>query len=334
MTGSGIQGPLQPPAEVLALAEQRDAARQARDFQAADDLREQITAAGWRAVDTASGTQLEPLPPFTLFERITDLPDPKTLRQSTICGVGLIVDGWPDDLSACVTDLLTHAPANVVIHLLDCGNVDGAGLVAQQLADAHADRIDVVHLSGTLDQVGWGAACTALIMLEEAPCHVVMDMSSRLTGDAISPLIAAIDHSSQIAGESGNLEPPGAVVAAGWRGVDVNLADQWRTFDPAGPGEVDALLGYFFLIRTDVAQRIPPSAKAKFYRNADMEWSLAIREAGGRLVAIDLPIEQARHHGYHDSDPQFRDREAKRTYDRLLQRFRGRNDLLHPRAGA
>lgn len=326
MTGSP-----QPPAAVVALAQQRDAARKARDFQAADDLRARITEAGWRAIDTADGTQLEPLPPFTVIERIADLPAPHTLPQSPSCGVGLIVDGWPEDLSNCVSDLLTHAPSDVVIHLLDCGNVNGAGLVAEELAEEHPERIGVVHLAATLDQVGWGAACSALISLEQATCHVVMDMSSRLTGDAITPLVAAVDRSAVVEGGAENLDLGGAVVAAGWRGVDVNLADQWRSFDPAGPGEVDALLGYFFVIRTDVAQRITPSSKAKFYRNADMEWSLAIREAGGRLVAMELPIEQARHHGYHDSDPQFRDREAKRTYDRLLQRFRGRNEVLRPR---
>lgn len=326
--------PQEAPATVVALARQRDEARAARDFAAADALRDQIAESGWRAVDTPSGTQLEPLPPFTVIERITDLPEAQTLPQSSSCGIGLIVDGWPEDLAACVTALLSHAPDDVIIHLLDCGNVDGAGLLAEELAQAHPERVAVVHLSATVNQVGWGAACTALIMLEQAPCHVVMDLSSRLTGDAITPLLAAIDNTTAIPPEGASFDLQGAVVAAGWRGVDVNLADQWRSFDPAGPGEVDALLGYFFVIRTDVAQRIPPSPKAKFYRNADMEWSLALRENGARLIAMELPIEQARHHGYHDSDPQFRDREAKRTYDRLLQRFRGRNDLLRPRTSA
>ena len=324
----------QPPAAVLALARQRDQARQARDFHAADELRAQITEAGWRAIDTPDGTQLEPLPPFALVERISDLPDPKTLPQSSTCGVGLIVDGWPEDLVACVDALLEHAPGEVVIHILDCGNIDDAGMRAEELAAAHPQRIGVVHLVNSLDHIGWGAACAALVALEQAPSHVVMDMSSRLTGDAISPVLAAIERSGDMAPAAENINVHGAVVAAGWRGVDVNLADQWRSFDPAEPGEVDALLGYFFAIRTDIAKRIPPSPKAKFYRNADMEWSLALREVGGRLVALELPIQQARHHGYHDSDPQFRDREAKRNYDRLLQRFRGRTELLHPRTTA
>jgi hypothetical protein len=61
-----------------------------------------------------------------------------------------------------------------------------------------------------------------------------------------------------------------------------------------------------------------------------MEWSFLLREAGlGRLVVPsgDLPARQDRHRGYHDSEPGYRDKESKRTYDRFLQRFRGREEL-------
>jgi hypothetical protein len=77
---------------------------------------------------------------------------------------------------------------------------------------------------------------------------------------------------------------------------------------------------------------VPLPTKARFYRNADMEWSFLLREAGaGSLVAVDLPVRQDRHRGYHDSDPAYRDKESRKTYDRFLQRFRGREDLRLPR---
>ena len=59
-----------------------------------------------------------------------------------------------------------------------------------------------------------------------------------------------------------------------------------------------------------------------------------LRDAGaGRLVvpAGELPVRQDRHRGYHDSDPAYRDKQSRRTYDRFLQRFRGREDLRLPR---
>ncbi len=46
-----------PPAEVATLAEERDAARAARDFARADALRDEIAALGWDVRDTAQGRE-------------------------------------------------------------------------------------------------------------------------------------------------------------------------------------------------------------------------------------------------------------------------------------
>ena len=125
------------------------------------------------------------------------------------------------------------------------------------------------------------------------------------------------------------------VAGAGWRGVNADLEDQWRSFQDAGPGDVDAVLGYLFAVRRSAALAVGgPHPKARFYRNADIELSLMLRAAGGRLVVppAELPVRQDRHRGYHDSDPAYRDAESAKTYNRLLQRFRGRKEILAPRA--
>ena len=46
---------------------------------------------------------------------------------------------------------------------------------------------------------------------------------------------------------------------------------------------------------------------------------------------MDLPLEQARHHGYHDVDPEYRDIQSKKNYDRILERFRDKEAILSPR---
>ena len=46
-----------PPAEIAALAEEREAARAARDFARADALRDEIAALGWEVRDTAQGRE-------------------------------------------------------------------------------------------------------------------------------------------------------------------------------------------------------------------------------------------------------------------------------------
>jgi cysteinyl-tRNA synthetase len=62
----GLEGLLEekdeagPPDDARRLAERRDEARAARDFDEADRLRQQLAAMGWEARDTAEGTQLVP----------------------------------------------------------------------------------------------------------------------------------------------------------------------------------------------------------------------------------------------------------------------------------
>lgn len=301
------------PAEVIALAQERALARADKDFARSDELRDSIAALGWVIKDSTDGYVLTERPPFDVYPNLGALPAASAIAPVTI---GLIIDGWPDDLRACLDALLAHAPGDAVIIGLDLGNVDSSGAVLHEYAKAHPGRIVEVHVDQLLPQAGWSASAVALLTMSTAPAHVVMDLSSVLDGDAITPLVKALGD---------------GVVAAGWKGADIDRADAWRSVRDAGPGEVDVLLGYLMVVDRAFALEHPPHPKAKFYRNADLEWSLNMRAAGGRLVVptTDLPVHQDRHRGYHDSDPEYRDRESKKTYDRILQAFRGREEILH-----
>jgi len=296
------------PAAVAALAEQRARARAARDYAQSDRLRALIADAGWDVRDGPDGSVLAPRPPYAVLASVADLPDRRDQPDGRRCTVGLLVDGWPDDVRTCVEALLAHAPDDVVVVLLENGRTD-AGPVVHALAAAHPARVEELHVESP---AGWGPARQALLDADVATVHVLMDPSTVLEGDALSPLLAALD------------DP--AVVGAGWRGVRVQ--DGWRDFADAGPGEVEALLGYLFAVRRAAALQVPLPA-ARLYRNADLEWSFLLREAGGRLVVPEgaLPVRQDRHRGYWDGDPAVRDRESRKTYDRFLRRFRGRDDL-------
>ena len=144
-----------------------------------------------------------------------------------------------------------------------------------------------------------------------------MDPSTIFTADPITPTLTQLESGYQ---------------GVGWKGGLVNLDDEWRSTDDKGVGEVDVLFSYFLALDRVFAQKAGgANPSAKYYRNADMELSLAIRAAGGKLMQIDLPLTQERHHGYYDVDPDYRDKNSRKNYQRILERFRGKNEILSPR---
>lgn len=145
-----------------------------------------------------------------------------------------------------------------------------------------------------------------------------MDPSTSFTGDAVSPVVAQLNE--------------GEFVAVGWRGGLINTDDEWRSVDDKGDGEVDVLFSYFLALnREAILETGGFNPRAIYYRNADIEFSLKLRQTGGRLLQMTLPLQQGRHHGYHDVDPDYREAQSKKNYDRILERFRGKSAILSPR---
>ena len=84
----------EPPDAVVELARRRSEARAARDFTAADALRDQIGALGWVVADGPEGFTLTPRPPFEVLPSLATLPDRSGQADSRRCSVGLLVEGW------------------------------------------------------------------------------------------------------------------------------------------------------------------------------------------------------------------------------------------------
>jgi hypothetical protein len=168
------------------------------------------------------------------------------------------------------------------------------------------------------DGVGWGEGINALIKLSNSPYVIVMDPSTIFTGDAITPTIAKLSTKE--------------FSAVGWRGGLINIEDEWRSVDDKGDGEVDVLFSYFLgLNREHAIEAGAFNIRAVYYRNADIEFGLKLRQAQGRLWQLELPLKQERHHGYYDAEPTYRGEQSKKNYDRILQRFRGKTEILSPR---
>src|SRR5438034_7634476 len=92
------------PGEVLSLAEQRARARAAKDYAAADDIRDRMAELGWSVVDEPGGAwRLEPATPAAPEEamvriRARDVDGILDRPPSFDATLHWIVEGWPEDV--------------------------------------------------------------------------------------------------------------------------------------------------------------------------------------------------------------------------------------------
>ena len=180
----------------------------------------------------------------------------------------LIADGFFDDFRTCVDSIkqFTSAPISIFA--------------------SGKENKDVPELFGGTwqkNKLGWGHSVNQFLNSVTEKYVVIMDPSTTFTGDAITPVLEKLESGYQ---------------GVGWRGGLVNLDDEWRTIDDRGEGEVDVLFSYFFALDREFAQKAGgANGSATYYRNADIELSLALRAAGGKLWQMELPLIQGRHHG-------------------------------------
>ena len=292
------------PDSVHELAKARLAARAERNFALSDQLRDEIAALGFEVVDVAGGYELRPKKRFPTYESTRDIR-PINSGKFEIT-VAMIIDGFHEDAVSTIKTIKEHSQCAIAILV-----VGDPGVLVNELDS----RTSLVQLT---EDFGWGESANALLRNVTSEFIVIMDPSTRFIGDAITPVLAELKKRE--------------FVAVGWRGGLVNLEDDWRSVDDKGAGEVDVLFSYFLAMhREDALAARGFSNRALYYRNADIEFSLNLRHSNGRLLQMDLPLEQDRHHGYHDTDAEYRDAQSKKNYDRILERFRGKTAILSPR---
>jgi hypothetical protein len=285
------------------LAQARLDARAVKDFAKADQLRDEIAALGFEVIDIAGGFEFRAKERFPSYASTRDI---KAIKVEGDIAITIIVDGFIADALDAVRTIKANTKTPIVALVIG----DPAELV---------DEIDLqFQIVAITENFGWGENTNALLKNLSTKYLVIMDPSTRFLGDAIAPVLTELNK--------------GEFSAVGWRGGLVNTDDEWRSVDDKGAGEVDVIFSYFLAINcADATNAGGFNNRAIYYRNADIEFSLRLRNVNGRLLQMELPLEQARHHGYYDTDPEFREVQSKKNYDRILERFRGKSAILSPR---
>lgn len=214
----------------------------------------------------------------------------------------LIADGFFDDFAKCLESIKRYTATPISVFA--SGKENKAA-------------VDLFGAEWQKNKLGWGHSINHFLNSASEQYLVVMDPSTNFLGDPITQVLAKLENNYQ---------------GVGWKGGLVDLDDDWRSTKDCGAGEVDVLFSYFFALDREFAIKAGgANPSATYYRNADIELSLALRAAGGKLWQMDLPLEQGRHHGYHDADPEFREKKSKENYNRILEKYRGRAEILSPR---
>jgi cellulose synthase/poly-beta-1,6-N-acetylglucosamine synthase-like glycosyltransferase len=312
------------PDEILSAAHARAAARAAGNWDEADRLRAEIEAAGWKIADRGTDFALTPAAPPDVAEgeRIrygssASVPARWDEPTTGLATVVLIATDWPDDLACAVAALGATSPEGTsIVIVADGPSAEQATALEEIERDAPADM--PVEIVWTSERLGHAAATNIGLRRAGSPVVVVLDTSVEPTRDVVTPLVRALDDKT-------------VAVAGGWGIVSSDL----RKFEDAPAGDVDAIEGYLIAFRrADAAARGPLDERFRFYRNLDIWWSLVLRDEGEevpprRAVSVaDLPVVRHEHRGYTSLPDDERDRQSKRNFYRIIDRFGWRRDLL------
>jgi cysteinyl-tRNA synthetase len=291
------------PPDVQELAAERAARRAAKDFAAADALRDRITQRGWTVLDDPGGWRLEPFAvdvvpsgPVAARDVVSVLDQPVTADAS----IHWVVEGWPQDVRRAIDSFRANAGERDVHYVV-------ADVTGEQGA-TWGDDVEVVQLEpGT----GWGAARNAGLKRSRGRVVLAMDGSVEATGDVLGPLEDALaDRTIGLCGPFGIVTP------------------DLREFDSTDGPEADAIEGYCMAFRREILTTAGLfDEKFRWYRTADIEYSFRIKDLGLRAVVVPVPVERHEHRMWFQTPPADRARWSKRNFYRFLDRWRDRYDL-------
>lgn len=263
------------PPEIVALGEQRAAAREARDWRSADALRQRIETAGFRIVDDGLAfTLTADRPPDVTEAGITFHGSPESVLsrfdepESRATSLVVLVDPASDEpLGDALPE--DHGLADAQVLLVASRAAVEAGPVTRTVESG-------AELVGTRTSFGPGDALTAGLRRTVGSRIVVLDGARAVSHDLVARLLATLD------------DPTVAVAGAlGHRSTDL------RRFEQAAAGDVTALgSGCYAFRRADASVRLPVDGRLGSRDGVAIWWSLVLRDEGAdrsprRAIALE-----------------------------------------------
>jgi len=283
----------------------RDEHRAAKNFAESDKLRDRIAQVGYALKDSPSG----PLFTLTLYANSNAVPSHLDKPDAVEWSVTLLAHNNAAEILRAARSVLAHAGEHPLELILVDDASDSATRAA--LADfACADeRVRLIHLK---DPLGEGAGRNAGFRAARGANILLLGGHVEIVGDGLTPLSAVLADD--------------AIGATGSNGL---VTTDLFTFTPAPTSECDAIEFYLFAFRRERLKQVGLlDEKFVFYRNLDLDWSLAFKAHGLRLIANDqLPL-TVHEHPYLRLDPVERDKLSKKNYRKFLDKWKGRTDLL------
>jgi hypothetical protein len=189
-----------PPAEITHLVRERIEARARRDWPRADAIKAQIEAAGWRVTDRGNRTSVSPAAPQTVdvdgelrYGSAAAVPSLLDAPATATWTVVVVASEQPERVSRLLDGLRRHAPAGT--RVVAVAN-DPSDAQVSALDPEAADRAPIdgtaPELLRTSTRLGFAAALNIALQRSAAEFVLIADTTAWPTGDALSPLQAAL----------------------------------------------------------------------------------------------------------------------------------------------
>jgi len=293
------------PREILELAKQREAARAAKDFARADELRERVAGAGFDLIDSPAGTRVVPREEQsgktepTRYASSEEVPSLLSEQPTFEATIQWLAQGWPEDIVRAIESFRRYpghrSTQHVVVDLTDWGT--------------WPEQTEVVRID---PELGWAAGRNAGLRRTAGRIIVIVDGSVEAEGDVLGSLAETL------------ADP--AVGITGSYGI---VSDDLREFRGSPGPDVDAIEGYLMAFRRELVERgLRFDEKFKFYRTADIELSFQVKAMGLRATVTPVPVRRHEHRMWANTSDDERARLSKRNFYQFLDKWRGRTDLL------